>query len=229
MKTQFLAGIGTYLVLAAGCANPGADYPKLLTDLESGSTQARCNAALVLGRNYLCETSEHDRPSVKTVVAKLTDRLNDPEAEVRGCAAQGLSYIGPQASDAAPTLIDMVKRRDKAMGSAVVALGRMGPAATEATTELLETARDDDHYMRHHSLQALALISPKDARTLDALKKGLKDDVASVRVEAAYSLGLLGTGATSAIPALRESSNDEDRNVADAAKAAIQRIQEHER
>ncbi len=86
-------------------------------------------------------------------VPALRDLLNDPDDSVRGCAAQILGKIGPEARAAVPSLIRAIHRSDPApkpnglVREVVESLGEIGPAAKAAIpalNDLLDNAGDDD-------------------------------------------------------------------------------------
>ena len=78
-------------------------------------------------------------------------------------------------------------------------------------------------------LWALLKINPNDVRVeavaVPRLTKALTDHRSHIRMEAANALGNIGAEAKPATAALQQATQDQDPHVADAAKAALAKIQ----
>lgn len=209
-------------LLSSAC---GRNYTKQSKDLDSADSRVRADAARTLGGWYLSLNDAQDRPPDEILVQRLTRLLYDPDTNVRASAAQGLAFLGPRAKKAVPSLIELVKKNDDAIVDAIITLGSIGPAATESVPHLLESIQKNRR-AKSVGLQSLGLMAPEDKRTLKALEKGLEEEDALVRTTAAATLGYIGPPAASAIPALKKAANDDDPYVANAAKNAIQRIEQ---
>src|SRR5262249_16173848 len=89
---------------------------------------------------------------------------------------------------------------------------------------------DKDANVRRNAATALGKIAPDDNAAVKPLTDALKDKAIPVRIAAANSLGLLGTDAKEALPALRHVQKEigkdpKMRNPARAVNMAIRAIQ----
>ena len=111
---------------------------------------------------------------------------------------------------------DDVRRR------AARALGRLGPRAERATPVLVEALGDPNGHVRTEAATALGRIGSRDPEVVVALAVATRDEGNLVRHAAAVALGRLGApeSAGEALEALLE---DEDGQVREAARRALQR------
>jgi HEAT repeat protein len=81
-----------------------------------------------------------------------------------------LGSIGPDAKDAVPLLKKALQEElDNTRRTAARALGRIGPPAKDALKELKEAATDDENEgVRENAREAIKLIDPEVAKSLDA-------------------------------------------------------------
>lgn len=143
-------------------------------------------------RQALKNLRTEDAPALALIVPVLTEWLADPDANVRVETAQCLGQIGPVAAPALPDLMRLVENQDELA------------------------------WVRVATIQALGSIDPRSTETLSGvLIARLKDPNGQVREAAARSLGLLGPGAASAVPALRDGLSDP---APAARRAAIQAV-----
>jgi hypothetical protein len=79
----------------------------------------------------------------QAAVPSLVTLLDEPKAQVRAEAVLALARIGPEAQDAVPRLIELVKQDpdERVRKNAVRALGQIGPAAGPAVPLLIEQLR----------------------------------------------------------------------------------------
>lgn len=104
--------------------------------------------------------------------AELRAMLADPDPEVQARGALGLSQIGPEAKDAVPELIPLLKSRNAlARQNAGVALAAIGPEAKDAVSGLTEALKDSEWAVRRQSAMALGAIGPDAKSALPALKR----------------------------------------------------------
>jgi HEAT repeat protein len=153
-------------------------------------------------------------------VPALIDVLNGPNWDMRVCAAEALSRIGPPAVAAVPSLIRAIEHSDPQHDAeilslhAVRALGRIGPEAKAAVpilNQLLEKKNGNDLDV----VKALDGIGAPPVRILaDAV---LRDGDPS----AAYELAWLGPKAREAVPALRTALTDKRPQVRFSAAEAL--------
>lgn len=110
---------------------------------------------------------QNDRQDVSNLVA-LLDRPGEKDY-----ALQQLAQLGPQAADAAPVLISILKD-SLALNRylAAEALRAIGPAAEEAVPELIAALHDPDPIVTESAAEALEAIGTPDAlKALEPLRK----------------------------------------------------------
>ena len=110
--------------------------------------------------------------------------------------------------------------------AAASALGAIGPRAAIAIPALIEGLRDrGTSGLCSNAVDALGEMGDKGAAGVPFLTAMLKDDRWYIRWRVARSLGKLGYLSYSAVPALRESLQDEHPQVRKFAGSAIELIQ----
>jgi HEAT repeat protein len=128
-------------------------------------------------------------------VDELAEALKDPNSRTRYYAAKSLAEIGPDAEPAKPAL-----------------------AATLA---------DEDPDTRYYVAKALSKVDldADDApAVVPGLTKLLKDANPKTRYYAAKCLRELGPAGSAAAPALNDAARDPDREVREAAAAALKKV-----
>lgn len=135
-------------------------------------------------------------------LAEWIKALKDKDVAVRFKALQVLGQAGPQAKEAVPPLLDML--RDKELGSlfeAVVpsTLAGIGPPAVPALGTAL---KDPQPIVRRVAAFALRLIGPGAKEAMPALIAALDDEQAMVRMQAASALGAIGPDARASVTKL---------------------------
>jgi HEAT repeat protein len=96
---------------------------------------------------------------------KLIRRLKSRHDVKRIHAGLLLGRMGPEAKEAVPTLLDLLRdagARDRRL--AAWTLGYIGEGAAEAIPALLVALRDEDEGVRRMAREALDKISPADTR-----------------------------------------------------------------
>ncbi len=94
------------------------------------------------------------------IVLMLTEALN--KQEVEDSAIDALGIIGPDAKDAVPALIEVLKDKNRTYVSrrnAASALGRIGPDAEASVPTLLEVSKDSSEAPNLREVAKNALIS----------------------------------------------------------------------
>jgi len=187
-----------------------------------GNEDLRLYATRVLGR--IGATSQEAAPALITALAGADN------PEFRRELQYALGAAGPAAAEAVSELGKSLANDDEQVRhSAVFALGRIGPAAKAAVPELRKLLDSKDEFDRDAGFWALARILPTDkklaAQALPVFTKSLSSDSEVDRIEAAESLGLLGAAAKSSLPALKKAAADSNPTVAEAAAAAVKKIQ----
>jgi len=168
--------------------------------------------------------------SAKAAVPELVTALGDPQA--RGEAAVAVAAIGADAAEAVPALGAMLADEQADPGlryAACYALGRIGPAAAAVEPVIRGLTESKDELMSTVAIWAALRIKPDDASlfasAIPRLRRALRDDSELVRLEAAVSLGEIGSAASAAVPILElVAEDDPDRQVRQAAAAALAKI-----
>ena len=169
----------------------------------------------------------------------------------RACARSALESLGAAAKPAVPLLVQLAAARDKDVRvrhNALMVLVRLGREAKEAVPGLIEIlrAKVEDMEIKTKVCWALAAIGPEAQAAVPALiaalpEKGqgqmeteaqiggqLEPEVTTAAISlfdpAAHALGRIGPGAKDAIPALLRALDHEDREVCEAAQAALKKI-----
>ncbi len=129
--------------------------PALLEALEDKDSDVRFNALLTL----------NSIGAEKQGVGVVSQWLQDREFRIRTEAYRFLQSLGPDAREAVPALIAVLKApRDGFTHAAVDTLAKIGPAARDAAPELTKLLRSDDTNLRKSAVKALEQISPDDKR-----------------------------------------------------------------
>lgn len=187
----------------------------LVQVLTTGSSNARGEAALILGRI---------RPVEPFVLAALLKALHDdPAPEVRGRAASSLGTIGSVDGSVIPALLQALQDPQPLVRQwAAGALGGIAsrdrvrdPAMVRA---LIQALGDPDPDVRRGAAGALGSITPADQDTIHALVRALEGPHYSLAVRAAVeALGRIGPAARPAlVEAGRRGSNAVKTRVPDA-------------
>ncbi|MBD0315832.1 MAG: HEAT repeat domain-containing protein [Nitrospiraceae bacterium] len=110
---------------------------------------------------------QHAGQSTRQDVANLISLLERPGE--KDYALQQLAELGPQAAEAAPVLVSVLKD-SRALNRylAAEALRSIGPAAEEAVPDLIDALGDPDPVVTESAAEALAAIGTAEA--LEALK-----------------------------------------------------------
>lgn len=198
--------------------------------LADGQRSVRLQAASTLGRFG---------PDAKGAVAKLAGTLNDDSSwELRVASARALGSAGRTDKGVADaTAMDaLVKRLNDRSASVrmevITALSQVGPAPSEKLAAFEKKAIEErltgetDKRVRLWVRVMLMFLDEKamSAANFTALAKGLEDDDAKVRAQAAQALGTLGPKAKGQASALLKTAQDKDPEVQVAAIGALARV-----
>ncbi len=130
----------------------------------------------------LSEMMEHENDAVRVeatyalaqigsgaapAVEALIHRAKDSKVEVRRYIPEALGGIGPAASSAVPTLIDMLTNDEdvQVRFESALALAQIGPASSDAIPVLKSALSDKNRYVRDNSIHALKRIGTPEAET----------------------------------------------------------------
>ena len=111
--------------------------------------------------------------------------------------------------------------------SARFLLGKMGSRASVAAAKLKRGTREGAVMDRIVAAWALARVAPSDEHNMLAVPfmlQALPDHDPRVRAEAAHTLGILGISRPEVIAALKTAASDQHKNVAKAAKIALDQL-----
>ncbi len=160
----------------------------------------------VLGISEEAETRER--------VAAFTSKLRESNPKTRACAAKQLGYLGPDAKDAVPDLIQLIydEKNDNVWIHLEDALWAIGPGRTAGDlneskfnrSELLELIKSPNVYSRFYAVFALSYYKPiSDQKAIvQALISATNDQDGIVRWMAVKGLGRLAPIAREAVPVL---------------------------
>jgi HEAT repeat protein len=154
--------------------------------------------------------------------------LANPDTDARRRAVFALGSIGPEASEAIPTLATLMLEDPDTLVrvDASLALSKMDPASKAAIPSLTQALDDKEPFVRMNAAMALFRLGPEARPAIPALCKALKDDNNqsapgafhySVQGMAALALGRASAGSADAVPALTaalESAETPDQRIA---------------
>ena len=113
---------------------------------------------------------------------ELRAMLADPDPEVQARGAFALSRRGPEARDAVPELIPLLKSQAAlTRQNAALALAAIGPDAKDAVPALTEELKDSEWAVRRQAAIALGAIGPAAKPAIPALKRLHSDPHKQVR------------------------------------------------
>lgn len=145
----------------------------------------------------------------------------------RGAAQRGFEALGAEGKSAVPGLIEMYKqnRADPEMRICILcSLTFIGPEAKPSIPTLLQELGDTNDRVIVYIIMVLAKIHSEPQWVVPALISKLEHPSPDVRGWAAGTLGLFGSDARSAIPALSKSQDDSDSGVKHLAREALTKI-----
>ena len=143
------------------------------------------------------------------VVPALGQALRRADPEVRGQIAHALATFGPKAAPVATLLVEALAQTVQTgpQKQIAYAIGSIGPAAKEAVpqlTNLLESGKDPEGFVKVVAAEALGKMGPAAAAAVPALTAALDTEDVRLPTAAAGALGSIGAEAKAAIPALIE-------------------------
>ena len=132
----------------------------LSSGLQDEDVNMRKNAALCL--NELSGgwfDNSRPRLDIRLGLSTLINALKDNDGSVRAWSAQAIGNIGPEAVQAVPFLIELLKSVDEgSRNSACIGLKGIGPAAKHALPALQNALNDPSSDVRKFSRWAIAYI-----------------------------------------------------------------------
>jgi HEAT repeat protein len=182
--------------------------PALIKKVKKGDEPVRFAAVSALG--YMGRLDKSMVPAVlPTLLSVLKDKkyvVKDKRRRpsIRGLAAGVIGFIGPEAKEAVPALLAVLREKD------------LGDAKTA-------------HYIRNNVIDALRDIGPNAKAAVPALLAIVQNrgDDDEERAGAAEALGHIGPAARAAVTTLQKVEKDRSENyrVRQAAERALPKIQ----
>ncbi|HEY7154503.1 MAG TPA: HEAT repeat domain-containing protein [Gemmataceae bacterium] len=215
----------------------GKDAHEAVNDLQTALKNAKLEA---LTRVYCANAlGRIGSPDALSAVPALQETLGDAknDTDLRKACAQALGEMGKDAADAVPALAAVLTAKDSDVvlrRSAIEALDAMGGEARSALPALRSALKDDDQFVRSFALHTLGHMGGElgDDRkaTVVGIMARMDDNVLEVRIAAIEALANLGTDGLgdqykNAVNRLTEASRDPQKAVAEAAKAALKKVQ----
>ncbi|HEY1785125.1 MAG TPA: HEAT repeat domain-containing protein [Pirellulales bacterium] len=169
-------------------------------------------------------------PALIKLLASKSEAAESSHDEMTAQVLMALGAIGPDAADAvAPISQSLTSKDPQLAGAACYALGRIGKPASPALPEITKQLQSDSVYTRVSAAWALSTINDDKAHVaklvLPILDKALDSDIPMVQIEAAETLGALGSAAKSAAPKLKLLVDHGNGAVSSAAKGAVEQIE----
>ncbi|MCI0639525.1 MAG: HEAT repeat domain-containing protein [Gemmataceae bacterium] len=187
-----------------------AAAPTLVDGLAVANEDVRLNAALALGKIG------------KGAIKPLQETLSHKDANARFYAVWALAWIGPDASATAPQVIRLLADdNDNVRRKAAYTLGRIAPVPDTAIKELIKAFGDKSPEVRAAAGEAVAHFG---AAAVPALRRVLKDDVESVRIQAIHTLASLKHDAKPALDDLKTIFLTAQNNISFPASTALAAI-----
>lgn len=153
--------------------------------------------------------------------------LRDESQSVRFGAAYGLSRHGSEVQEALPELVEALNDDDENVRLAVAeAICKIAEDPQLGIEVLIEFLAHDNQHLRNAAAEGLRDLGPKSAPAVSALIEATNDSFVWVRLKAIETLGLIGPEAREGILTLKNLVNSEDPVVADAAKRALESIED---
>jgi HEAT repeat protein len=214
---------GTAVAGLGSIGSPACDA--LLRTLASGSERAKVAALIALEHirphefrvvRAVTHALRDGMPSVRmqaagtlggfrdltTVPSLIEFMAREENAEVRAYGTCALMNFDPVPSEAIPTLIEILSRKEKDAQEAAWALGQGGwPAVGPLIVVLSDPMRKPVHCM---VIRSLADIGPEAAAAVSLLKEKLKSDDEAIRRETIWALGEMGADAGEAVNELKK-------------------------
>lgn len=214
------AWVLTFFATGVAAAASDPDVAQLARALDSDAEGERFEAAFALAEMG---------PKATDAIPALVNALRK-ESRDTGMCADALIRIGPAAVPALLRLIN--EEKWEVRDAARDALQEIGPRATSAIPVLLEELKkDEEDPFRCRSIRSgpcgvahvgtlgsvVDLLAAMGPGAVPALCQALHHPNTAVRGGAAYSLGLMGSGAQGAVPAIVEAwKKEETRSEADS-------------
>ncbi len=162
----------------------------LLDALAAKNEDLRLNASIALAKIG------------KPAIAPVSKLLTDDDADLRFYAVWTIGSIGPDAKSAAPTIIKLMNdKNDSVRRKAAFALGRLAGDPDKTISVLIDAFKDENDDVRQSAGDALSKFGKSAVPPLLGLLKGAN---LKAKLQAATSLGEIGSEAKDAVPVLKD-------------------------
>ncbi len=228
---------GTRTEAASALHKLGKDAYEAVNDLQTALKNAKLES---LTRVYCAHAlgrigSPDALPAMPALQEALGNAKND--TDLRKACAEALGEMGKDAAEAAPALAAVLTAKDSDVvlrRSAIEALDAMGAEARAALPALRSALKDDDQFVRSFALHTLGRmggeLGEQRKDTILGIMARMDDNALEVRIAAIAALANLGTDGLGdqfkdAVNRLTEASRDPQKDIAEAAKAALKKVQ----
>jgi HEAT repeat protein len=224
-------GAVALLVCAASLQAAEADIAKLVEQLSSKEAQSRQNAAVALGQS----ANKSD-----VVVTALVNAVGDADPTVRRAAIEALRVLKPDPEKSIPQMVKVLESASSEVAISIVGVmaeagekavprinaalehpnarywaalivEEIGPKAKEAVPAIVKALADaKEPDVRRELVLALGAIGPDAKAAVPTLVELVSDKDPAIVIAATYSLGQLGTAATSATDVLKKGTAAKD-------------------
>ncbi|OGS10446.1 MAG: hypothetical protein A2234_00800 [Elusimicrobia bacterium RIFOXYA2_FULL_58_8] len=176
-----------------------------------------CEKALLYGSTEIKIKAIDELSKMKSrAVPSLISAIHDGSAEVREKTIQAIRSIGPDAKDAIPPLLSILKSNNKAADEAEIqtvvmyALSAIGAAAVPGLVDLLG---DTNTVVRQDAIWVLDNMGLEGKAAVPALLEVVKDSNSDVSTAAMLAIGRIGPDAKTAISMLLPLLENEKKHI----------------
>jgi HEAT repeat protein len=209
-----------------------AGIPELVKGLSGSEKNVRIGSARAL--DAIDPEWRNSKPA-QEAVPELLKTVTDSFSSGRGAAVEALGAIGP--AEAVPHLINVLAdTEEQVREGAKTALDKIDPQwpqcedARNAALKFVEALTDADRGAREAAREALSKIDPQwqksdpVKKSMPRFVKALSNPLNTIRCAGAESLGAMGPVAAKAVPYLIKAAADNDKDVREAAKSSLKKI-----
>src|SRR5262249_14728588 len=158
--------------------------------------------------------------------SRYLEELKGQNREGQWTAVFALIYIGADAKEAIPILVEMIKNeRDSNRPHALLALGHLDPDPNLALPLLTDALHDrTGQYARMMAAQGLEAMRVKAKPAAHDLRLTLNDEDILDRVHAARALWIVDKQTASVLPVLKVALKDHERGAGQQAVYTLARM-----
>lgn len=166
------------------------------------------------------------QPAFNAQIAILKLVLSSPYLSDRRAALDSLQWIGPDAVDAVPEIINaLYDEEDRVISIAISALGRIGPGAVAAVPDLMQIFQEKNKWYSCDAAYALGSIGEGAFESIPVLIAEIETNGKCLK-KAAEVLGQFGEAAAPAVSSLIKLLNNENDEIRELTVRALGNIGE---